>query len=132
MEPPPISNIITFTYTTDLEASCKFYGEVLGLPMVLEQSTCRVFRIRPNTYVGTCETSWFERNPDEIEKRKNMLSIVTDNLEEWNQRMIDHGVEIVDPLAHHEEYGISRVLVRDPMGYFVEIMSFDKEDWEQA
>ncbi len=36
---------ITFVYTADLAASARFYGEQLGLPLVIDQGSCRIYRV---------------------------------------------------------------------------------------
>ena len=35
--------LVTFLYTRDLEQSAVFYGETLGLPLVLDQGACRIY-----------------------------------------------------------------------------------------
>ncbi|MFH1502829.1 MAG: VOC family protein [Candidatus Eisenbacteria bacterium] len=40
----PFDSRITFCHTRDLGATARFYEELLGLPMVLDQGGCRVFR----------------------------------------------------------------------------------------
>jgi catechol 2,3-dioxygenase-like lactoylglutathione lyase family enzyme len=48
---------VTFLYTRDLERSAAFYGELLGLPLVLDQGGCRIFRVARDAFIGICRCS---------------------------------------------------------------------------
>lgn len=45
---------ITFLKTQDLEGTSRFYTEVVGLELALDQGTCRIFRVRAGAYIGFC------------------------------------------------------------------------------
>ncbi len=49
-----VQDQITFLYVADLERSTRFYGQVLGLALVLDQGRCRVFQITDTSFVGVC------------------------------------------------------------------------------
>ena len=49
--------LVTFLYTRDLDKSATFYGETLGLPLVLDQGACRIFKTRPEGFLGTSRWS---------------------------------------------------------------------------
>ena len=36
---------ITFLYTRDLAATARFYEDVLGLPLTVDQGDCRIYRV---------------------------------------------------------------------------------------
>ena len=36
---------ITFCYTQDLAATARFYEEIMGLLLALDQGTCRIYRV---------------------------------------------------------------------------------------
>ena len=48
---------VTFLLVADLATSSRFYGEQLGLEMVLDQGDCRIYRITPTAFIGICERS---------------------------------------------------------------------------
>ena len=52
---PPIGEFITFLYVEDLERSDRFYAGLLGLPLVVDQGACRIFRVAAGAYLGVCE-----------------------------------------------------------------------------
>jgi len=41
----PIAEQITFLYTRDIAASARFYEEVLGLELALDQGGCRIYHM---------------------------------------------------------------------------------------
>ena len=45
MERPSIDQQVTFLLTEDLAATAHFYEEVLQLPLVLDQGSCRIYRV---------------------------------------------------------------------------------------
>ena len=55
MERLPIHQQITFLMVKDLEATARFYGELLELPLVVDQGSCRIYRVVGDAYIGFCE-----------------------------------------------------------------------------
>ena len=51
----PFDQQVTFLYTRDLAASAHFYAEVLGLPLVLDQGLCRIYRVSGDAFLGVCQ-----------------------------------------------------------------------------
>ena len=46
---------ITFLYAADLMRASAFYGETLGLDLVLVQPAgCRIYRTSESAYIGLC------------------------------------------------------------------------------
>ena len=45
---------ITFLPSADLDRSRSFYEGVLGLPLVLDQGTCHLFKVTDRAFLGTC------------------------------------------------------------------------------
>ena len=121
-------DFITFIYTQDIEKMKEFYGEILALPMVLEQSNCFVYRINEKSHIGVCGVDWTSPQPMKMEDRNMMITLVTDQLEEWDARLKEKGVTYEDGLGHYDEYKLTRILVRDPSNYLVEILRFDDPD----
>jgi len=49
MTHPPIDQQITFLYTRDLATTARFYEQVLGLPLAVDQGDCRITRDTTST-----------------------------------------------------------------------------------
>jgi len=118
--------LISFCYTRDLETTARFYEDVLGLPLVLDQGGCRIYSVAGAAYVGFCEREEAPR-PQGI-----LLTLVTDDVDGWHERLAGHGVEFVKTPAHNPEYAIYHCLLKDPNGYMIEIQRFDDPNWSRA
>ena len=114
---------VTFLLVSDLERSTRFYGEVLGLELVLDQIDCRIFGVTDTSFVGVCKRA--ERgDPDSI-----LLTLVTDDVDEWHEFLIAAGVVCEKPPQHSDRYAVYHAFYRDPDGYLVEIQRFLDPAW---
>ena len=114
---PPIAEQVTFIYATDLEASHRFYHEVLGLTLVLDQGACRIYRVTAAAYVGLCDHR--ESSPAGV-----ILTLVTDDVDAWYRRLEAAGIEIEAPPSYSERFDVYQFFARDPDGHLVEIQRF--------
>jgi catechol 2,3-dioxygenase-like lactoylglutathione lyase family enzyme len=122
----PFDAHITFCYTRDLPETARFYEDVVGLPLVLDQGQCRIYEVAGSAYIGFCE----RKNPDE--PRGVLLTFVTDDVDGWHSRLVAGGARSETPPAHNSEYGIYHCFLRDPSGYLLEIQRFDDPDWRTS
>jgi len=114
---------ITFCYTKDLEMTARFYEEVIGLDLTLDQGGCRIYRTAENAYLGFCGRAEADRPAGVI------LTLVTDDVDGWYARLRKAGVSFEKPPAANAEYGIYHCFFKDPNGYLLEIQRFDDADW---
>jgi len=124
---PPISEQVTFLYTTDLAATSRFWGEVVGLEMVLDQGSCHIFRTGPSSYVGCCQRADRPRSPVGL-----TFSLVTPDVDGWYATLVERGVEFVAPPAYSEDFQVYACLFHDPNGYRIEIQEFRDPRWPGA
>ena len=52
---PPFTQQVTFLYTPDLATTARFYEQILGLELVLDQGVCRIYRVSRDGFVGFCQ-----------------------------------------------------------------------------
>jgi len=114
---------ITFLATTDLDATSVFYQDVLGMPMVLDQGQCRIYRVADRSFIGFC------RRDEPAGTDGVVLTLVTDEVDDWYRRLSEAGVTIEKTPQQNEEYQIYHLFARDPNGYLVEIQRFDDPRW---
>jgi catechol 2,3-dioxygenase-like lactoylglutathione lyase family enzyme len=117
---------ITFCYTRDLRMTARFYEEVIGLPLALDQGGCRIYRVAGSAYVGFCERE------DAARPAGVLLTFVTDDVDGWHERLASAGVEFDKTPEHNPEYAITHCFCRDPNGYVIEIQRFDDPNWSGA
>ena len=121
----PIDAQITFCYTRDLPDTARFYEDVVGLPLVLDQGGCRIYRTAAGAYLGFCGRVDAESPAGVI------LTLVTDDVDAWHAQLEDRGVQFEKAPAHNAEYGIYHCFFRDPNGYLIEIQRFDDSNWSE-
>jgi len=123
---PRVDAGIVFLGTMDLAATSAFYSEVLGLPLVLDQESCRIFRVAGAAFLGFCKRHVLPSDGGIV------LTLVTEDVDGWAVALRGRGVRIEQGPVHNTVYGIYHLFVRDPNGYLVEIQRFDDPRWKIA
>jgi catechol 2,3-dioxygenase-like lactoylglutathione lyase family enzyme len=124
---PSIDQQITFLHTSDLAATSRFYEDVMGLALVLDQGDCRIYRTRADAYVGFCRRQAAPEEPVGL-----ILTLVTSQVDAWYDYLSQQGVTFENPPAHNPKYGIYHCFLRDPNGYLIEIQRFEDPEWTAA
>ena len=119
MPPFPIEQQITFLYAGDLDATARFYERVLGLPLARDQGDCRIYRVSSDGYIGFCRRDDAPDQPAGV-----ILTLVTDEVDAWYERLRAEGVVFEKPPAENPKYGIYHCFLRDLNGYLIEIQRF--------
>lgn len=117
---------IVFVYVQDLEPADRFYGGVLGLDLVLDQGGCLIYQVAGSAYLGICD------RPERAGIEGSLVTLVTGDVDEWFERLVNAGAEIIRPPQHSAEYQIYNFFARDPDGNRLEIQRFDDESWKVA
>ncbi len=110
---------IVFLPVADLDVSEAFYAGLLGLEPVLDQGRCRIYRSAAEAYVGIC------RRDDPLPAPGVILTLVTEDVDAWHDRLVAAGAPVDAPPRHNAEYGIYQFFVADPDGHQVEIQRFE-------
>lgn len=123
MRTDPDSQIV-FCYTRDLEATSRFYEDVMGLEMVLDQGGCRIYRTTGSSFLGFC--SRVEAgSPDGV-----VLTLVTEDVDAWFEELSSRGAVFEKEPAVNPDYNIYHCFLRDPNGYLIEIQRFEDPRWK--
>jgi catechol 2,3-dioxygenase-like lactoylglutathione lyase family enzyme len=121
---PQIEQQITFFYTHNLNASIKFYEEMLGFELWLDQGTCRIYTVTGSGYLGLCQTS--EISTPSADKQSSVIfTLVTQQVDEWFEYLKERGIKFEKPPTLNEKYNIYHCFLRDPSGYLIEIQRFE-------
>jgi predicted enzyme related to lactoylglutathione lyase len=115
-----INQQITWVYTSDLERSHRFYSEVLGLALARDEGTARIYSIVDGAAIGVCET--FDNRV--VQPDGSMISLVTDDVDGWYQRLCRAGITTGGKPHHLEKFGIYTFFAEDPDGYVIEFQQF--------
>jgi len=122
-EAPPFDQQVTFVSVRDLDQSTHFYRDTLGLRLALDQGDCRIFEVTSTAFVGLC-TRADTVSPDGI-----IVTLVTDDVDAWHDRLTAAGVPCERAPNHNEKYDLYQAFYRDPDGYLVEIQRFLDSAW---
>jgi len=117
---------VTFCYCEYLQSSAHFYEQVLGLPLILDQGMCRIYRTATTAYLAFCRRDSAPR-PEGI-----ILTLVSDDVDAWYVRLCERGIEFEKPPARNPQFNIYHCFLRDPSGYLIEIQRFEDPAWKQA
>ncbi len=121
---PPIDQQVTFLYTRDLAATARFYEEVMGLPLVLDQGSCRIYRVSGDGFLGFCQRQTAPEQPQGI-----IFTFATREVDAWHRHLTARGIAFEKPPALNPDYNIYHCFLRDPNGYLLEIQQFLDPAW---
>lgn len=121
-----IQQSVTFLYVKDLGISAEFYAHTLNLPLVLEQTNCNIYRLTKTSFLGICE------NPEKADPNGIIITLVSDQLEEWQSFLETKGLSLEKPITYNPTYNITHLFLRDPDGYLIEIQTFHDPAWPQT
>jgi catechol 2,3-dioxygenase-like lactoylglutathione lyase family enzyme len=123
--------------TDDLDNSTDFYGEKLGLEMVLDQGACRIYRTGRESFIGICRCGDQRRVAPETRIQRNapesvIVTLVSDDVDGWYLKLKSRGVVFDAEPAENPEFHIYHCFISDPDGYNIEIQSFHDPAWPRA
>ena len=124
MTHPPIEQQVTFLYTRDLQATAHFYETIIGLNLILDQGSCRIYQMSHDGYLGFCE-----RADAPLEPAGLIFTLATSAVDEWYEYLVGRGVVFEKPPAVNPDYNIYHCFLRDPNGYLLEIQQFLDPAW---
>lgn len=119
----PFEQSVTFLYAAELDRTHRFYSELLGLELVLDQGACRIYRIADQAYLGFC-THGEPTAQDGV-----IVTLVRRDVEDVYRQLVSRGVRFEVPLRYNARFDITQALFRDPDGYLLELQRFDSPEW---
>lgn len=129
MSYPPIEQLVTFLYTRDLESTARFYEDLLGLTLALDQGTCRIYHVAGAAFLGFCRRADAPGGPDGPPAPHVIVTFATRAVDEWYARLSAAGVPFEKTPQLYREYNIYHCFLRDPSGYLIEIQEFLDPAW---
>jgi predicted enzyme related to lactoylglutathione lyase len=122
MTRPESENIlaITFLYYRDLDRAFRFYRDVMGFPLAIDQGhLAKIMRICNGAHVGLVDEAhgmhkWAETRPVQ-------LCIRVPDIDAWYDYAREQGVANLSDLFANETIGIRAFVFDDPEGYQIEI-----------
>lgn len=114
-----VKGVITWLYYNDFEKAVKYYEDVLGFPMVVDQGWSTIHEIREGAYVGVVDGArgYHKANPI----KPVILCINVIDADAWHKKLTDNGVKIEEKPKESERLKIKVFMFNDIEGYTIEI-----------
>lgn len=117
---------ITFLYYRDLPRATRFYEDVLGLSLAIDQGWCKIYRICEGAHVGLVDEAkgmnrWAQAKPVQ-------LCLRVPQVDEWYAYAQAEKLDNLSELFVNKEIGIRAFVFTDPEGYQIEIQSAIRND----
>lgn len=113
---------ITFLYYRDIPRAQRFYEDVLGLTLTVDQGYSKIYRVSPTSYVGLVDESRGLHRASEA--KPVTLSFVSAQVDAWYAYLRGRGVEMVHELADGTRQATRGFVAKDPEGYYLEFETF--------
>ena len=114
---------VVFLGVSDLERSHGFYVGALGLELILDQSSCRIYGSAEHAFVGICTGLPSDASASCI------VTLVTDDVAAAFHHAVDTGAVVESAPTYNPKYNITHCFLRDPDGHQIEIQCFHDPDW---
>ena len=116
---------ITFLYYRDLATAMRFYEDVLGLPLAIDQGWCKIYRIAEGAHVGLVDET---RGMNNWQAEKCVqLCIRVPDVDAWYSYAQEEALDGLSELFVNDALGIRAFVFNDPEGYQIEIQSATRE-----
>jgi len=117
-----VKGLITFLYYKDLKKVAKFYEEVMGFKLTIDQGWAKIYRVTGGAHVGLVDErrGYHRAGPT----KPVMLTVVVPDVDAWYQYLRGKGVKTLNEPHNVEELGLRAFLLEDPEGYVIEIQKF--------
>jgi predicted enzyme related to lactoylglutathione lyase len=119
---PKIDGLVTFLYYDDLVKATRFYTEVMGLKVVVDQGWAKILRLADNANVGLVDGK--KGSLKSSKDKPVMVTILVPDVDEWYTHLKKLGVPTMS--EPHDEPGMNlrQFMFKDPEGYVIEIQHF--------
>jgi catechol 2,3-dioxygenase-like lactoylglutathione lyase family enzyme len=124
MNHPSLEQQVTFLYTRDLAQTAVFYEQILALPLVLDQGSCRIYRVSGDAFLGFCERAEAPLEPQGV-----IFTFVTPAVDEWYAYLVARGAQPEKTAVLNPTYNVYHFFLRDPNGYLLEFQEFRDPAW---
>jgi len=112
---------ITFVYCRDLAGTARFYEEVMGFSLAIDQGWSKIYRIGGQAHLGLVDEArgmhrWAAEKPVQ-------LCLRVADVAAWHAHAAACGVAGLSRLFENDALGIRAFVFEDPEGYQIEVQS---------
>ena len=114
-----VRGVITWLYYRDLPRAQRFYEEVMGLEMEVDQGWSVIYRIVDGAYVGLVDGAHGYHKANNIKPVILCLNVVS--ADAWHRKLTDAGLELENLVHESERLKVKVFMFKDIEGYTIEI-----------
>ena len=119
-----------FLYYEDLSEAADFYTQVLGIEQVADYGMARILRVAADSYFILVDASVGMHSAEE--PKTVAVALVTDQLEEWYEYLIEEGYEMKYDFKPKDGSAHDGFVMEDPEGYLLEFERFNEHEENTA
>lgn len=124
MERPSVNSSIVWFYYDGLVEAARFYGDVLGLELVVDETWARIYKLSHGSFVGLVDATEGGGHCQLRDESAVLLTIVVDDVDAWFSYLTDAGAAIDGSVRVMESINVKCFFLEDPGGYSVEVQAF--------
>jgi catechol 2,3-dioxygenase-like lactoylglutathione lyase family enzyme len=113
---------IVFLYYRDIPAAQRFYEDVIGLRLAVDQGFAKIYQISLTSFIGLVDERQGLHRASEA--KPVTLSFVTDQVDAWYEYLVSRGVGMRGPVGDATRHPTRGFVAIDPEGYFLEFERF--------
>jgi len=114
-----VRGTITWLYYRDLPRAMKFYEEVMGFKMTVDQGWSKIYKVSEDGYLGLVDGAHGHHKANNIKPVIFCLNV--NDAEAWYKKVTNAGGEIAETLQESQRLKVRVFMFKDPEGYVVEI-----------
>jgi predicted enzyme related to lactoylglutathione lyase len=112
---------ITFLYYRDLPAAARFYEDVLGLALAIDQGWSRIYRLCDGAHVGLVDETRGMHRAHPVKPVQVCLRVP--DVDAWHSWVAAQGVAGLSAVRENDALGIRAFVFDDPEGYQIEVQT---------
>jgi predicted enzyme related to lactoylglutathione lyase len=113
--------LITFLYYVDLPRAMRFYEDVMGLKLEIDQGWSKIYQVTQGGYVGLVDETRGSHRANPVKPVQICMRVA--DVDAWATYIKGVGIEILRGPRSNEELKIRAFIFNDPEGYQIEIQS---------
>jgi catechol 2,3-dioxygenase-like lactoylglutathione lyase family enzyme len=113
---------IVFLYYRDVPAAQRFYEDIIGLTLTVDQGFAKIYQVSPTSFIGLVDESQGLHRASEA--KPVTVSFVTAQVDRWFDYLVSKGVKVRGPVGDATRHPTRGFVAYDPEGYFLEFETF--------
>ena len=114
-----VRGVITWLYYRDLPRAQKFYEDIMGLKMEVDQGWSVIYKIVDGAYVGLVDGAHGYHKANNI--KPVILCLNVEDANAWHKKLVYNGLEIETLPQESERLKVKVFMFKDIEGYTIEI-----------